>query len=283
MVQVSAPFSMCQPPATPILPIPPTPPLQLTSKTTDGNSMLSDSIPIKRIQEGGPIELVPLLLLDSSKPRKIDIDKPLRPNASLPEEQQSTSDVASPRVNKLERFDKQSYMSDNQPIKVRITQRMSHNSICSKYRRRTLKNIPLAPHLIEIPTGAPRPSMTKLPSFLLLSACHLSNKTDELSAVVAINNPSVVLITESWLSEAIPDSAVTIGPEFKIFRLDRATAGGGVLTYVHSSILATSLVPAEASDKEVLWLLLNNNNNMTEYLITCLDSFLIDRPSCGQW
>ncbi len=71
--------------------------------------MLFASIPTKRIQEEWPIELIPPLLIDSRKPRKIDVAKPLRPNASLSEEQQSTPDVTSPRVYKLEGIDKQSY------------------------------------------------------------------------------------------------------------------------------------------------------------------------------
>ena len=88
--------------------------------------------------------------------------------------------------------------------------------------------------------------------------------------------------------------------------MDRVTAGGGVLAYVHSSIPVTRLVTAEVSNKEVLWLLLKpprtprpyssiivgvvyhppgqsteNNNDMTEYLTTCLDGFLTNRPSSG--
>ena len=96
---------------------------------------------------------------------------------------------------------------------------------------------------------------------MLLNACHVSNKIDELSAVVAINKQTVVFVTESWLSEAIPDSAITIGPKFRNFRLNRATAGDEVLAYVHSSIPVTRLVPAEVSNKEMLLLLLKPLEN----------------------
>jgi hypothetical protein len=44
-----------------------------------------------------------------------------------------------------------------------------------------------------------------------------------------------------------------------MFRWDRstpATAGGGVLAYVHQSIPVRHLTTAEEDDKEVLWLLL---------------------------
>ena len=131
-------------------------------------------------------------------------------------------------------------------------------TICQPFRSTnhlTSVNLIKVP-ITETPKVAPLSSTNILPFFLLLNACHISNKTDELSAVVAINKPTVVLVTESWLSEAFPDSAITIGPEFKNFRLDRVTAGGGVLAYVHSSIPVTRLVTAEVSNKEVLWLLL---------------------------
>ena len=41
-----------------------------------------------------------------------------------------------------------------------------------------------------------------------------TNKIDELHGVVTDNNPEVVLITESWLSSSIPDSAMSIGNEY---------------------------------------------------------------------
>ena len=196
---------------------------------------------------------------------------------------------------------------EEQRIPLRITN--SHRpTICQPFRSTkhlTSVNLIKVP-ITETPKVTPLSSTNILPCFLLLNACHISNKTDELSAVVAINKPTVVLVTESWLSEAFPDSAITIGPEFKNFRLDRATAGGGVLAFVHSSIPITRLVTAEVSNKEVLWLLLKpprtprpyssiivrvvyhppgqsteNNNDMTEYLTICPDSFLSNRPSSG--
>jgi hypothetical protein len=39
----------------------------------------------------------------------------------------------------------------------------------------------------------------------------------------------VVLITESWLSSSIPDSPMSIGNEYIMFRRDRSTLGGGVV------------------------------------------------------
>jgi hypothetical protein len=91
---------------------------------------------------------------------------------------------------------------------------------------------------------------------MLTNACHITNKIDELYGVVTNNNPEVVMVTESWLSPSIPDSAMTIGNEYTMFRRDRSTPGGGVLAYVHQSIPVSRLTTAEVDDKEVLWLLL---------------------------
>ncbi len=48
------------------------------------------------------------------------------------------------------------------------------------------------------------PIKCSIPSILLTNICHVSNKVDELSAVVELNNPSLVMVTESWLNEDIP-------------------------------------------------------------------------------
>ena len=75
-----------------------------------------------------------------------------------------------------------------------------------------------------------------LPSSLLSNVCHITNKVDELFAVVSTNNPTVILITESRLSKDIPDNAINIGEKYNTFRVNRPTPGGGVLTYVDTTI-----------------------------------------------
>ena len=52
---------------------------------------------------------------------------------------------------------------------------------------------------------------TNYASLFATNVCHVMNKVDELSGVAAINDPTVALITESWLSADIPDSTVNIG------------------------------------------------------------------------
>jgi hypothetical protein len=59
-----------------------------------------------------------------------------------------------------------------------------------------------------------------VPSLFVTNACHIANKVDELSAVVAINNPCVILVTESWLSSDIPNSIINIGNTYNSYQLE---------------------------------------------------------------
>ena len=70
------------------------------------------------------------------------------------------------------------------------------------------------------------------PYLLLSNACHITNKIVELSGAVAVNNPLMVLIDQSWLSDEVPDTTIMIGNRYSIFRLDRKTPGGGLLAYI---------------------------------------------------
>ena len=101
-------------------------------------------------------------------------------------------------------------------------------------------------------------SQTKpnMPAILLTNACHILNKVDNLHAIANMNNPSLNMVTESWLNVNVPNAAVCIGSKFNIYRRDRLTAGGGVLAYVNTNIPATHLRNLEEDNKEVLWLLL---------------------------
>ena len=47
-----------------------------------------------------------------------------------------------------------------------------------------------------------------------------------------MNNPSLIIIIESWLHSNIPDAAVEISNKFNAYRRDRPTPGGGILARV---------------------------------------------------
>ena len=204
----------------------------------------------------------------------------------------------------------------NMKIQVKITHRSNPNSLvnCNTSYTNTLINrlnnkgrnkanciqINISPCPANI-------SKSRLPSLLLTNICHVLNKIDELSGVVKLNKPSLVMITESWLRTTIPDSAVNIGSNLAIYRCDRRpTSGGGLLAYVHKSIPKTRLHNLEEPDKEVICLQLKLARTprpfscilfvgvyyppgqtaeaqkvMLDYLSHGLDLFLCDHPSAG--
>ena len=60
-------------------------------------------------------------------------------------------------------------------------------------------------------------SNLRIPSVLSTNVRSLRNKMDELQAVVDVNNPDIVCITESWLKPDIPDSTVRLS-KYILFR-----------------------------------------------------------------
>ena len=69
-----------------------------------------------------------------------------------------------------------------------------------------------------------------MPTILLTNVCHILNKVDDLHAIADLNNPSLIMITESWLNINVPDCALRIGSMFNIYRRDRLTSGGGTIS-----------------------------------------------------
>ena len=58
---------------------------------------------------------------------------------------------------------------------------------------------------------------------------------DELHVLVRAQNPSIVFIVESWISEDIQDCEISI-EDYHIVRLDRNRHGGGIIIYIHVSL-----------------------------------------------
>ncbi len=83
---------------------------------------------------------------------------------------------------------------------------------------------------------------TALPSIHLANLRSLPNKTDKLLLLSRINkdfsNSAALCFTETWLNDAIPDSALSL-PGFQLFRADRDTEstgksrGGGTCFYIN--------------------------------------------------
>ena len=163
----------------------------------------------------------------------------------------------------------------------------------------------MSSNCIKISTDTKMSKQT-VPSVFLTNACHILNKIDELSAIVEINGPDIVCISESWLDCSISDSIVSIGPSYIPYRKERETLGGGVIAYVKTALPSSRLSNLEEDCKEVLWLLLKPQRSprpfscivmivvyyppgktaayetsMIDYLTNGIDSILQSYPSAG--
>lgn len=72
-------------------------------------------------------------------------------------------------------------------------------------------------------------------SFVHLNTQSIYNKIDQVRLLVGEMLPDVFCVTESWLTENIPDGLVGIS-DYTLVRQDRSTGkrGGGLITYFNN-------------------------------------------------
>jgi exonuclease III len=82
--------------------------------------------------------------------------------------------------------------------------------------------------------------------------------------IINQQNADVIMVTETWLTDAIPDEALHI-PDFTIVRKDRPTRRrGGVAVYIRESLPFKIRPDFHNSDYECLWIILSNQNGFHE-------------------
>ena len=163
------------------------------------------------------------------------------------------------------------------------------------------------PSVIHLPTSPKRDAIrTKaaIPTFLVCNVRSLAPKIDELECVINQNDVDLVCVSETWLSDEIPDSAISMR-DFILFRKDRTTRGGGVAAYINSAIPCKRLAALDLSGSitETLWLQLrpvrlprpvsslfigivyhppqataNDNNKLYDHIQKTVDLYLLDHP-----
>ena len=67
------------------------------------------------------------------------------------------------------------------------------------------------------------------------------SKLNDLEVLVKLNNFDIVCITETWLSEKIPDAMLSFNGIYRVFRKDRESRGGGVCILVKGTLSATAI------------------------------------------
>ena len=89
--------------------------------------------------------------------------------------------------------------------------------------------------------------------------------------------PDVVCCTESWLHGVQPGKSPTVEatcdaemfpPNYKAYRNDRGTLGGGVFVLVHES-LVSSEQPAVVDECKIVWVKISITGNRDLYVAAC--------------
>ena len=93
-------------------------------------------------------------------------------------------------------------------------------------------------------------------SVIYYNARSLIPKIDELRAIAEAKHPDIICIVESWLSNEIQDNELVIS-NYQLARLDRNRHGGGILIYVHTS-LVFDVLSERPSNLELLAISVNS-------------------------
>ncbi|GAA57917.1 hypothetical protein CLF_113347, partial [Clonorchis sinensis] len=113
-------------------------------------------------------------------------------------------------------------------------------------------------------------------SIMLFNARSLLPKIHNLRAISAIAQPSVICVTETWLTDETPDTAVSL-PGYDIHRSDRKNSrGGGCAIYSKTELRATPFVDSSLEGiPETTWI--STERTKRPVLVGCI--YLPPAPS----
>ena len=102
------------------------------------------------------------------------------------------------------------------------------------------------------------------------NARSICNKVEEFFSFIALHEPDIIGITETWLNNEIPDGLVK-PPGYSIFRSDRCdysdNRGGGVMLLFKETIEVEQIVLTDS--KETLWIKIIINQTISTYVGIC--------------
>ncbi len=79
-------------------------------------------------------------------------------------------------------------------------------------------------------------------------------KLDQIRTILQINEQfDVIGLSETWLTEAVSDEDISLD-NYLVYRKDRQHRGGGVCTYVRTSISSKRRPDLEKDDLELIWI-----------------------------
>ena len=97
----------------------------------------------------------------------------------------------------------------------------------------------------------------------------LLKKIDEIKILIHQNSFDILAISETWLSDKIPNELVNI-PGFNVYRKDRPSHGGGVLIYIKETLRHTYCPDlTNFNNTEVVWVRIDNKSSPSFY-VSCV-------------
>lgn len=117
---------------------------------------------------------------------------------------------------------------------------------------------PLGPPMPPSATLCPSPQGPEMcagpgvPSILLTNPQSLTNCFDEFKGVVAQHGPDIIVVSETWFSEARPASQHTLAG-YRLFHDDREGRGGGVAVYARESLHPREVKLRAPPELECVW------------------------------
>ena len=144
----------------------------------------------------------------------------------------------------------------------------------------------------DVGPSSTRYSPPSFPDIMLCNARSLNNKLDELKVIHSCYNPSILIITETWLNNTIPDSFLSLEGK-SLFRLDRSDRlGGGIICWIKNiwhfiNISFSSICPLgvecmwlHSSKLHVLICIIYIPPNLSFVTLRSLEYYLIDCIDC---
>jgi len=98
----------------------------------------------------------------------------------------------------------------------------------------------------------------------ITNARSLNNKLNDLQLFININDPDILVLTETWLEHSMPSSMFVDCNIFSVFRKDRPTRGGGVCMLIKNSpttVVSQVAVPHGFEDLDIVAVDLKDCNN----------------------
>ena len=86
---------------------------------------------------------------------------------------------------------------------------------------------------------------------MLFNARSVYPKFDDLCVTVSNYKPSVIMVTESWLTDCISDDLIALD-RYHLFRSDRLDRrGGGVCTWILDSFQPRRIIPSNTCPSSI--------------------------------